>query len=465
MKAKVTIHVGDCLEVLRRLPAESVHCCVTSPPYLGLRRYLPEGHPDADKEIGSEATMEEFVATMVQVFREVRRVMRPDAVAWLNLGDSYNGSGGAGGDYGKGGLREGQPKYPGRDFQALKPMDLCGIPWRVALALQADGWWLRSDVIWQKRSPMPESLNGWRWERHRIKVAPADRNGQPSKAQSPGKPQRSTDANGDFTNGAQWEDCPGCPKCQPNDGLVLRRGSWRPTNSHEYIFQLTKSPDYFCDAEAVKEPATGGAHARGTGVNPKARMDAAGSRQNSSFSGAVNGLVATRNKRSVWTTTSQPLKDAHFAPFPEAIPRTCVKAATSEKGCCPACGSPWARVVERPPQRAPQDYDGKWGAEDRQASGRRMLANVRAARAAGGDHDNPFPTAKTIGWRPTCNCDAGKPVPCTVLDPFFGAGTTGLVAMKMGRHCQGVELNADYAEMARARIAKACGLFGAVEVR
>lgn len=146
------IYIGDCLEVLKTLPNDIIHCVVTSPPYFGLRDYGVDG------QIGLEQTQEEYVQKMVEVFREVKRVLRDDGVCFVNLGDSYNGSGGAGGDYGSGGLKEGQPKYPGRKIATLKPKDLIGIPWRVAFALQADGWYLRQDIIWHKPNPMPESV-------------------------------------------------------------------------------------------------------------------------------------------------------------------------------------------------------------------------------------------------------------------------------------------------------------------
>lgn len=206
-----TLYQGDVLEVLRTLPSESVQCVVTSPPYWGLRDYgVPPtvwgGDPSCEHQwsqptgyvghrghrgqmpqskwpsnatypqhtgtteatcercgawlgcLGLEPTPDLYVEHLVTVFREVRRVLRPDGTLWLNLGDSYNGSGGAGGDYKAGGLRDGQPRYPGRKVAGLKPKDLVGIPWRVAFALQADGWWLRSDIIWAKRAPMPESV-------------------------------------------------------------------------------------------------------------------------------------------------------------------------------------------------------------------------------------------------------------------------------------------------------------------
>ena len=146
------LYCGDVLEGLQSLEDKSVQTCITSPPYWGLRDYGVDG------QLGLEKTPEEYVEKLVAVFREVRRVLRDDGTVWLNLGDSYNGSGGAGGDYSTGGLKEGQPKY-GRKFASnLKPKDLVGIPWRVAFALQADGWYLRQDIIWAKPNPMPESV-------------------------------------------------------------------------------------------------------------------------------------------------------------------------------------------------------------------------------------------------------------------------------------------------------------------
>lgn len=149
---KATILVGDVRKRLSDIPDESVQCCVTSPPYWGLRDYGRDG------QLGLEQTPEDYVEQMVETFAEVRRTLKDDGVLWLNLGDSYNGSGGAGGDYSPGGMKEGQPKYPGRKVSSLKPKDLVGIPWRVAFALQADGWWLRQDIIWHKPNPMPESV-------------------------------------------------------------------------------------------------------------------------------------------------------------------------------------------------------------------------------------------------------------------------------------------------------------------
>lgn len=191
------IYQGNCLQVLKGMGEENIQCVVTSPPYYGLRDYgtmswqggdstcnhtiisdlnspkhtekgrVTRGKRDSclkcgakriDEQIGLEDNMEEYIERLVEVFREVRRVLKKDGTVWLNLGDSYNGSGGAGGDYNKGGLREEQPRYPGRNEIGLKRKDLMGVPWRVALALQADGWWLRQDIIWSKPNVMPESV-------------------------------------------------------------------------------------------------------------------------------------------------------------------------------------------------------------------------------------------------------------------------------------------------------------------
>lgn len=258
--------IGDALTVLRELGAGRFHCCVTSPPYWGLRDYGVEG------QLGVEKTVEEYVERVVEIFREVRRVLRPDGTLWVNLGDCYNTSlpGNGHPDHSGPrftGTRDGQNRSKAaaqmvrRDFGTLKRKDLVGVPWRVAFALQADGWWLRSDIIWSKPTLMPEAV---------------------------------TD---------------------------------RPTKSHDYIFLLARSEQYHYDAAAIREPVSGGAHARGSGVNPKAR--AAGSsksRQNASFSAAVTDLVDRRNKRSVWTIQSSPYSGAHFATYPPDLIKPCILA-------------------------------------------------------------------------------------------------------------------------------------------
>ena len=237
------------------LDDQSVQCCVTSPPYWGLRDYGVDG------QLGLESTPEEYVANMVAVFREVRRVLKDDGTLWLNLGDSYANTGGMTGGTNS---KEGSNSRASRMFTCgyralspgLKPKDLVGIPWRVAFALQADGWWLRSDIIWSKPNPMPESI---------------------------------TD---------------------------------RPTKAHEYIFLLSKSARYYFDADAISEPSiragsvNGGCYGGNAppGVGRGIRPDII--------------IGERRNIRTVWTIATRPYPDAHFATFPEELPRLCIKAGS-----------------------------------------------------------------------------------------------------------------------------------------
>jgi len=292
------IYTGDCLSILPTLGADSVQCCVTSPPYFGLRDYGVDG------QIGLEPTPEEYVDKMVRVFREVRRVLRDDGVLFLNLGDTY-AAGGLGPGSGKqttnfGSCNGSHIEKPRQAPAGLKPKDLVGIPWRVAFALQADGWWLRQDIIWSKPNPMPESV---------------------------------TD---------------------------------RCTKSHEYIFLLTKSARYYYDAEAVKEQSIEPIRAR-----EKRNGESAVDTKLRGFD-CNCGCDGTRNRRSVWTITTKPFKEAHFATFPPEIPEICIRAGSK----------------------------------------------------------------------------AGD----TILDPFSGAGTTGVVAEKLGRKYIGIELNPAYVEMSNKRI-------------
>lgn len=363
---------GDCIQTMKGLPAASVQTCVTSPPYYGLRDY---GH---DSQIGLEETPEMYVAKLVDVFREVRRVLRDDATLWLNLGDSYNGSGGAGGDYGVGGLKEGQPKYPGRRVDGLKPKDLIGIPWLVAFALRADGWWLRSDIIWAKKNCMPESVMD------------------------------------------------------------------RPTRSHEYIFLLSKSSKYFYDTDAIREPYNESSLGRykyefGKGSAAAiAKSPAVGNGDGHNADPNPSG----RNKRSVWFVSTKSYSGAHFATFPPDLIEPCILAGTSAHGACSKCGAPWERVTE-PDERVQAHWNGTTQDKALAAKGKHGATSVIATGS--------YQTYKTTGWQPTCTC-AADVVPCTVLDPFAGSGTTLAVAVKHGRNAIGCELNPDYIELAHDRI-------------
>jgi DNA modification methylase len=319
----VQIIIGDAREKLKGMPDRSVHCCVTSPPYFGLRDYGVEG------QMGLETTPSEYVDGMVEVFREVRRVLSDDGTLWLNIGDSYAGSWGA---QGHRVTESDDPSWHGSQIRnhpkrvrqtgsvkaaGVKPKDLYGIPWMLAFALRADGWWLRQDIIWHKPNPMPESTKD------------------------------------------------------------------RRTSAHEYIFLLSKSPRYHYDASAVAEAAVSD-HASGNGFKRDARLsfqNADGTTRGNAE--AWDGVGGTRNKRSVWTVPVKPFMDAHFATFPAALIEPCILAG------CPTGG--------------------------------------------------------------------------TVLDPFGGAGTTGLVADRLGRSAVLIELNPDYAALAERRIAGDGGMFAQVE--
>lgn len=433
------ILVGDACSALRTLPAESVQCCVTSPPYWGLRDYGVPG------QIGLEATPEDYVKRLIEVFREVRRVLRKDGILWLVLGDCYATGAGKVGDCPGGGeqgarwrgdidrLRDDKRGYRGerlvngRNDQihrnkvgpttqpnrmpvpGLKPKDLVGIPWRVAFALQADGWWLRMDVIWGKRNCMPESVQD------------------------------------------------------------------RPTRSHEYVFLLAKSERYFYDADAIREPvaapeaSTAEDAARAFSrlralipapYQPPAKPYGAGNKdrfvpQQMGERGRTGNHLGSsvpwtydgrgRNKRSVWWIPTMPFPEAHFAVFPEELVAPCILAGTSEKGACAECGVQWERVTERDTAnlsnaaRAGSDIYGKG----------HPSSQVRD------DHDfrdGATSIVRTTGWIQRCACGGGQTKPSVVLDPFIGAGTTALVALRAGRSFIGVEINSEYAAMARRRI-------------
>lgn len=358
----VRVMVGDCRSLLATLPERSARCCVTSPPYFGLRDY---GHAG---QIGLEQTPGAYVAELVAVFREVWRVLTDDGTLWLNLGDSYTSGGRTTQTVDsarRGQVVDGKRLGPGRRdldgdaasgkqeylngtamrppvIDGVGPKNLIGIPWRVAFALQADGWYLRSDIIWKKPNPMPESV---------------------------------TD---------------------------------RPTKSHEYLFLFAKSERYYYDADAIAEPLTASSVERlsqsglderkgsdrvpgKTNGNMKAVAKRSGNKgrvlgQNPTSPHRGSGTPwegTTRNKRTVWTVPTMPFKGAHFATFPPALIEPCILAGSAK-----------------------------------------------------GD---------------------------TILDPFGGAGTTGLVADRLGRHAVLIELNPAYAQMAERRIHDDNPLFASLD--
>jgi DNA modification methylase len=345
------IYVGDSLEVLKSLPDKSVHCCVTSPPYYNLRDY------GIDEQIGTEETLDEYVENLVSVMEEVKRVLRDDGTLWFNIGDSYAGS--MKGYMGDGewadrsntkqGTNEGSlgVKPTKAEDMGLKPKDLMGVPWRLAFALQNAGWYLRSDIIWNKNNAMPESV---------------------------------TD---------------------------------RCSKSHEYIFMLSKSKMYFYDWYAISEESVHAGDDRG------ARTD----KRRGTECNSVSGVTPSRkNKRTVWTMNTGTYKGAHFATFPLELPTLCVKAGTSDHGCCSECGSPFERIIE------------KNGSE-----------------------------VESSGWKSSCECES-EVVPCTVIDPFSGAATAGVACQRIDRQYVGIELNPEYAKMSAKRLNDEAPMFVDVEL-
>jgi DNA modification methylase len=466
------ILVGDWVEQLRTLPDASVHMIgPTSPPYYGLRaygtnpqvfggeagcehdfeerRYYVEGGGTAGSskeafsqpgeanaarikaarwrtdgvcacgawrgELGSEPTPDLYVEHLVAGFRECRRVLRPDGVVVLNLGDSYAGSGKGPSNsmqrpascLNDGQLRNGAAPTSWVSVpQGLKAKDLMMIPFRVAMALQQDGWYLRSVIPWVKRNAMPESV---------------------------------TD---------------------------------RPATAVEYLFLFSKARMYFWDAEAIRMLAlnegrlvkASGPDARNARVGDVVndRRTAAGFtnhdtlvsgrsyRNSDAFFASWQGLLLDEDGDPLALVVNPaPLKEAHYASFPPKLVEPFVKAGTSERGCCSECGAPYRRVVERQTtwaeRKALGGTAGNVGVSETYQNG------VHGGRV---DHNLHGPPPKTLGWQPTCAHDA-EPRPCIILDPFLGAGTTLTVAAYFGRDGIGIELNPEYAALAGRRIRKA----------
>ena len=430
------------------LAEQSVHCVVTSPPYFGLRVYKDND----DRGIGLESTVEDYIGNLVDVFREVRRVLRNDGVAWLNLGDSYaSDTKGTGGPSVKQLSNAGSRHEMTRHSIDVTSGNRLGIPERVVLALQADGWIWRDTIIWAKKSAMPESLAGWRWERCRVQTKAQPIATHQAYAMDPMTPTGRDSSGGViYAERAEYEPCPGCPKCADNDGLVLRRGSWRTTQAHEYIYMMTKGMGYYADGEAVKTALTesslarlnqvtfdqqhGGSKDYSNGVNPSRSA-----RQSLENLKANQGGGA--NRRSVWNDISpEPYGGSHFATFPSDLPRICIQASTSERGCCSECGSQWARVMSTRPMRGDYNTNNVNG-------GNRLVVGQSASKSMPGDLE---PLA-TLGWRPTCNHNAPA-IPATVLDPFSGTATTCRAAQKLGRRAVGVDISESYLEQAVRRL-------------
>ena len=393
------ILIGDCIDMMRTLPDQSVQCCVTSPPYFGLRDYGVDG------QIGIEQTPAEFICRLVEVFREVRRVLRDDGTAWVNMGDSYAGSWGAHGrdDMGVGistisqrQVMASQRKAKASTHTEYKPKDLMGMPWRLAFALQDDGWYLRQDIIWHKPNPMPESTRD------------------------------------------------------------------RCTKAHEYIFLLSKSRRYHCDMEAIREPAnlTGKGSANGfrggAYVDSSTFVNAEGGRRTSPGNTVPpilpnNGVgwghgtdAKSRNRQRVvaptgWdTSTGDGGHGAFHKEGAERARRDSFKRGDSKR----------EQVIpgQNKGTHRPDREESTW---DTSTRNKRSVWTV-ATHSFKGAHFATFPPDLI---RPCVL--AGAPRGGIVIDPFGGAGTTAVVAMQEGRKSILCELNPEYAAMAERRIAAA----------
>lgn len=391
-----TVLTGDWIECLRTLESASVHCVVTSPPYWRMRNYGIDG------QLGLEDTLEEYVSTLVRGFQEVHRVLRKDGVLWLNMGDKYvttpKGNPKA---LSNGLTSQGRWAQQANDNLSVRIADiglrrknLIGLPWRVAFALQADGWYLRSDVIWAKGLSFCASYAG---------------------------------------------------ACMPESVKD------RPTKAHEHIFLLTKCAKYFYDIEAVKEPSTG---QTGQAVNfaRATKEDNIPDQQVKQHRTERKPTKDTdkRNLRSVWVINPKGYSGAHFATFPPALVEPMIMAGTSEHGVCPECGAPWMRIVKRVPaysKKCPKTdtlYQAQGGNGPKRTG---TIGMSGSGRVEG--------STCTLGWRPTCKCNAGDSVPATVLDPFWGVGTVSLVAEQLGCNSIGIELNPEYVRMGLERLANA----------
>ena len=498
------------------LPDESVHCVVTSPPYWNLRDYglapsvwggdpecphywsdgmVAPGARSSDSKSGSkqqdanrrdriptsafcqcgawsgtlglEPTGGLYVAHIVEIFREVWRVLRKDGTCWINLGDSYSGR------------RDGN----------LKPKDLVGMPWRVALALQDDGWWLRSPVIWDKPNPMPESVTDRLTTSHEY-VFMLTKSGNRLYWAHPHRP------------GVRSKPPPDYRYVHTETGEVVEappRG-WRAKDSGWRRVNLWQGHDYFFDGYAIREPLaeasiarisqatfwkqTGGPKDYANGVNPNRstrrsvenlarrtpsgwNVDHDGSnltgrypqkrekqrghrRPHQGFIDRWDGMTQDEqraggaNARTVWRIAARPFGGKHFATFPEDLPRRCIMAGTSEYGVCAECGAPWERVVER---------DFRVQDDVSEARGIRGTNGQKALDSSNTWDGYPRGTTvyQSLGWQPTCACNAGV-VPATVLDPFVGSGTTAVAAQKLGRRAVGIDASRKYLKLAEQRI-------------
>lgn len=390
----IQILTGDCRSTLAGLPEKSVQCCVTSPPYFGLRDYKVSG------QIGLEPTPEEYVREMVAVFGAVRRVLKDDGVLWLNLGDSYNAAGRKGH-----GTRIGYKQQTNRasatgcdnsraNDDSLKQKDLIMIPARVAMALQADGWYLRAACPWIKRNGMPDSTQD--------------------------RPTQCVETVFMLTKSKHCYYDAEAVKVACSADMKRRAAAGHTRGAGGKIDESR------CDANTLR-----GEHAKAINASTRLR------RTSDWFFESWQGLLLdSDDEPSAFVVNLKGYKEAHFATFPPKLVEPCILAATSEKGECPKCGKAWVRETKHTPMVIDRS-------ERTHEMGRMRSSGTMVSPA----------TTETTGWRPQCQCGC-DPIPQTVIDPFGGSGTTAEVAQKFGRSAILCELNPDYVALAEKR----CGI-------
>ncbi len=358
---KNIIHLGDVKTEIKKLADNSVDCCVTSPPYFGLRNYL-----DDAREIGNETTLTAYINNLVEVFEDVRRVLKPTGVFFLNIADSYSGSGKGRNPDGTVSNRntssiqvtnnseKGIIKNSGYKPNGIKRKELMNVPHRLAIALSEAGWYHRDTIIWAKA-----------------------------------------------TSG------------QVREGSVMPESCTdRFSKSFEYVFMFTKNENYFFDQFSVKEK-----------TDHLGKFD--------------DGVV---NMRNVWRINLQPgAAGEHIAGYPEKLVEPCIKTGSSEKGCCVECGKPWVRILEKQIIESNSRSD-------------RKIANTNNVSDSSVFKTDNISIQRSVGWKKSCKCLTDEIKPSLIFDPFMGSGTTGVVALKLGREFIGIELNPESIEIANKRI-------------
>ena len=378
------IHLGDVKTEIKKIADNSVDCCVTSPPYFGLRNYL-----DDVREIGNESTLTAYITNLVEVFEGVRRVLKPTGVLFLNIADSYSGSGKGRNSDGTVSNRTTSSiqvtnnseydtiKNSGYKPNGIKRKELMNVPHRLVIALSEAGWYHRDTIIWAKA-----------------------------------------------TSG------------QVREGSVMSESCTdRFSKSFEYVFMLTKNENYYFDQFSVSEQISNESILRSQRNYIKNKL--IGNFDNRTDAYVEKGVV---NMRNVWRINLQPGSSGdHIAGYPEKLVEPCIKTGSSEKGCCVNCGKPWVRILEK------QIIESN-------SRTNRKIANTNNVSDSSVFKTDNISIQRSVGWKKSCKCETDEIKPSLILDPFMGSGTTGVVALKLGREFIGIELNPESIEIANKRI-------------